>query len=358
MDRSRNALHMLARVCNMAVLALHGFHLHAVLQDVALLTSQPQQAARTQLCFEGVEERTASFDPAVTAADLWRLCSLLQLHSAHQLIKQGPQGQMLSQLEGTALGAVRQLRRMSAGRDAAFLHRRASDVLSGAHKLQEALPEQRAALRLATADKGEAAACTVCWGMVHSVWDADLSRLPANPLGSAPYAYVRATNSPSPPSSPKPHTPSPLAPLCAAHASIIASCLSLTTLLMSGAAGPRFSRQEVQDLLAQSQRARRLCKGWIPNQAAKAYKQSLRGQEESLAEAVSLQPGSDLLNAWDDGREPLAETPVPHCWGCGRQSTSLRTCSLCHTAAYCRCGLRACWQALPAQLLPVGTALC
>lgn len=160
MGHSRQAMRMVASLCSLVLRALRGCDHPAVLGDLAMLTSHPQHAALTHLSFVCVEQHTASFDPAMTAADLLRLSSLLQLHLASQLIKKGAEGQMLSQLEGTALAAVRQLRGMGAGRDAASLHRRTSDVLSGAHKLQEALPEQRAALRLATADKGEAAACT------------------------------------------------------------------------------------------------------------------------------------------------------------------------------------------------------
>jgi len=124
--------------------------------------------------------------------------------------------------------------------------------------------------------------------------------------------------------------------MCAAHVAVMASCLGLTTLLMSGAGGPQFSKQEVQDLLAQGQRARHLCKRWIPSQVSASYKQTLR-QQEYLAETVSLQPGRDLLDVDDEEYVPMTVTSAPRCWGCGRHSSTLRKCSACHEAAYCRC---------------------
>ena len=54
---------------------------------------------------------------------------------------------MLNMLEGTAQRAIRNLRTLGTGSDAAFLHRRTGDVLVGAGKLREALPELRTALR-------------------------------------------------------------------------------------------------------------------------------------------------------------------------------------------------------------------
>lgn len=125
--------------------------------------------------------------------------------------------------------------------------------------------------------------------------------------------------------------------MCAAHVAVMASCLGLTTLLMSGAGGPQFSKQEVEDLLAQGRRARHLCKRWIPSQVSASYKQTLRQQEEYLAETLSLQPGRDLLDVDDEEFVPMTITSAPRCWGCGRHSSTLRKCSACQEAAYCRC---------------------
>ncbi|KAI7840036.1 hypothetical protein COHA_006242 [Chlorella ohadii] len=247
--------------------------LRTTLQNMEAVRSHPGHAVVKQALFQRAEQHTAALNPPVTAADLQQLDGLLELQAAHRLIQMGGERQQLNKLKDTALRAIQRLRALGAGSNAAFLHRRASDVLAGAGKLREALPESRAALRLATAEK--------------------------------------------------------------AHVAVMASCLGLTTLLMSGAGGPQFSKQEVEDLLAQGRRARHLCKRWIPSQVSASYKQTLRQQEEYLAETLSLQPGRDLLDVDDEEFVPMTITSAPRCWGCGRHSSTLRKCSACHEAAYC-----------------------
>lgn len=74
---------------------------------------------------------------------------------------------------------------------------------------------------------------------------------------------------------------------------------------MSGANGPRFLRQEVEDLLAKGQQARRLCKGWMSTHAAAQHKQSLRHQQDHLDDAIAAQPGSDSLGTIDNDFAPI-----------------------------------------------------
>lgn len=134
--------------------------LRTTLQNMEAVRSHPGHAVVKQALFQRAEQHTAALNPPVTAADLQQLDGLLELQAAHRLIQMGGERQQLNKLKDTALRAIQRLRALGAGSNAAFLHRRASDVLAGAGKLREALPESRAALRLATAEKGEGAACS------------------------------------------------------------------------------------------------------------------------------------------------------------------------------------------------------
>ena len=325
---------MLARLGNSVLTAVAGIepgcagYLPSILGDVAHMRRTPAQAAHTQACFRDVQRHTAGWAPAVSAADLQQLSGLLEQFAAYELIKRGPEGPALPALVGTALGALGALRTLGAAPDAAFLNRRTSDVLSLAGRPQEALPRQRAALRVARAGKGAAGA-----RIPQSLRLACASRRHGLPDGHRCPPLTAAI---------------PLHGwLPAAHLSIIASTLSLATLLMTGAAGPQWPQAEVAGLLAEGERALSLCKRWMPKQPAQYAANALAQQASWLRKAMAAQPGSTMLNSFGRLGMPAEASFVECCSGCGRPSVSLRKCSRCRAVAYCR----------QVRLLQLGAAL-
>jgi hypothetical protein len=105
---------------------------------------------------------------------------------------------------------------------------------------------------------------------------------------------------------------------------------------MAGAEGPHCSRRELRALLQQGQRARALCKPWLPTAGACTL--------NALAELTQ--------NYFDDlaGRWPAAEDSLPadmqlarsqlpakryECAACGQDALHLRRCSACRAVSYC-----------------------
>ena len=122
---------------------------------------------------------------------------------------------------------------------------------------------------------------------------------------------------------------------CAEHTLKASLGISLAGALICGAAGPRWSREEVQGLLADAEQALNLCKPWLAQNYLAAQKKRLREQKQEFAELAARRPGESTLPAIDSVYMTAPPPPVLVCSGCGQLSTSLKKCSRCRAVAYC-----------------------
>ena len=118
-------------------------------------------------------------------------------------------------------------------------------------------------------------------------------------------------------------------------------------LLLSGAEGPTWSRDEVLGLLSRAERAIQAAKVWAPQlgiQHLKATTAELRLWVQAAMAAAG--PGRAqlpaVLQAADVGLQGGLVGATQSCSGCGAGSLSLRNCSGCRAVAYCSraCQLR------------------
>ncbi|KAL4434339.1 hypothetical protein ABPG75_000780 [Micractinium tetrahymenae] len=111
-----------------------------------------------------------------------------------------------------------------------------------------------------------------------------------------------------------------------AHWRLTEAAFELAKYMLAGAEGRRVSRQEVQQLLQQGQRAQRLCHPWLPAFQRKALARAGAAASKAFeAAAAAVQPGQDILPAADS--RPAAEVelkPGLRCDGCSDAVPHLR----------------------------------
>ena len=114
------------------------------------------------------------------------------------------------------------------------------------------------------------------------------------------------------------------------------AALRLVEFLFSGAAGPRWSVEEVRGLLATAKSARAKCKPWLPLEIHAQFRRTIADSIHFVNEAAAHDPGQEMLPAVRDGRLVRHQlSNLPSCSGCGQRVSSLKKCSRCHVAAYC-----------------------
>lgn len=120
----------------------------------------------------------------------------------------------------------------------------------------------------------------------------------------------------------------------AAHFAEMVAALRLFQALIVGAAGPRWSLEEVRGLLATAKSALAKFKPWMPLALHAQFRGEIADDIQSVNEAAACSP--------EQAMTPVLDAPhvrqfssIPRCSGCGRQATSLKKCSRCRVAAYC-----------------------
>ena len=269
-------------------------------------------------------QRQLGFSPVVTAADLRRLCLLMQRDCV--LVQKwglGPDAPaaLRQQCLQVALSASLQL--VAEQPEKAAHHQfvaRAYGKLRDHEKMYEM---DREAIRVAVAGKGKPrlwAAAGLCSRGVHAC------RVAAGWSSWVPNAQ----------------SPPPAAHLCAAHTTELKVRVSLAVAIMKGGdvGGARRSSTwpagEVRGLLA-AERALNLCKPWMPKDGCNILRARLSHAKQAFADAVAAAlPGQHMLPVIEALRGSQSEIAAPRtCSGCGKPALQLRKCSACKGAAYC-----------------------
>lgn len=120
------------------------------------------------------------------------------------------------------------------------------------------------------------------------------------------------------------------------HFAEMVAALRLFQALIVGAAGPRWSLEEVRGLLATAKSALAKCKPWMPPELHDDFRGIIADGTHFVNEAAARGPEQAMLPALEGTQLDKTQfIAVPKCSGCGQHASTLKKCSRWRTVAYC-----------------------